>query len=72
MEATIEFLPGVLPTPFDAQERIQELRAYLGPNDPTYQLEQQHTNLKAAIKLYVDGKIDGGGASLHKGWKGCP
>jgi hypothetical protein len=60
MEATVELLPGIiLPTPFDAQKRIQELRSYLDPNDPTYQPEQQHTNVKAAIKLYEDGKIDG-------------
>jgi hypothetical protein len=31
----------------------------LDPNDPNYQPEQQHTNIKAAIKLYEDGKIDG-------------
>jgi len=60
METTIEFSPGILnPTPFDVQKRIQELRGYLDPKDPTYQPEQQHTNIKAAIKLYEDGKIDG-------------
>jgi hypothetical protein len=60
MEATIEFSPGILfPTPFDVQKRIQQLRGYLDPNDPNYQPEQQHTNIKAAIKLYEDGKIDG-------------
>ena len=59
MEATIKWLPGISPTPFDVQKRIQELRGYLDPNDPTYQPEQQHTNIKAAIKLYEDGKIDG-------------
>jgi hypothetical protein len=60
MEATIEWSPGIIsPTPFDVQKRIQELRGYLDPNDPTYQPEQQHTNIKAAIKLYEDGKIDG-------------
>jgi hypothetical protein len=45
--------------PPDIQKRIQELRGYLDPNNPTYQPEQQHTNIKAAIKLYEDGKIDG-------------
>ena len=60
MEATIEFSPVIpLPIPFDVQERLQELRSYLDPNHPDYQPEQQHTNIKAAIKLYEDGKIDG-------------
>jgi hypothetical protein len=40
MEATIEWLPGIiLPTPFDVQKRIQELRGYPDPNDPTHQPE---------------------------------
>jgi hypothetical protein len=47
------------PVPFDVQKRIQQLRSYLDPKDPNYQPEQQHTNIKAAIKLYEDGKIDG-------------
>jgi hypothetical protein len=60
MEAAIEFSPAIpLPAPFDVQKRIQELRGYLDPNSPSYQPEQQHTNIKAAIKLYEDGKIDG-------------
>ena len=60
MEATIEWLPGIiLPTTFDVQKRIQELRSYLDPNDPTYQPEQQHTNIKATVELYEDGKSDG-------------
>ena len=60
MKATIEFSPVIpLPIPFDVQERLQELRSYLDPNHPDYQPEQQHTNIKAAIKLYEDGKIDG-------------
>ena len=60
MEATIEFSPAIpLPAPFDVQKRIQELRSYLDPNNPNYQPEQQHTNIKATIKLYEDGKIDG-------------
>jgi hypothetical protein len=45
--------------PFDVQKRIQELRSYLDPNSRNYQPEQQHINIKAAIKLYEDGKIDG-------------
>jgi hypothetical protein len=60
MEAMIEFSLGILfPTPSDVQKRIQQLRSYLDPNDPNYQPEQQHTNIKAVIKLYEDGKIDG-------------
>jgi len=61
MEATIEFSPAIpIPAPpFDIQKRIQELRGYLDPKNPDYQPEQQHTNIKAAIKLYEDGKIDG-------------
>jgi hypothetical protein len=53
MESTDEFSPEVpLPEPFDVEERIQELRGYLDLNNPDYQPEQQHTNIKAAIKLY--------------------
>jgi hypothetical protein len=60
MEATIEFSPAIpIPIFVDVQKRIQELRSYLDPNNPHYQPEQQHTNIKAAIKLYEDGKIDG-------------
>jgi hypothetical protein len=60
MEATIEFAPAIpFPVPFDVQKRIQELRGYLDPNNPHYEPERQHINIKAAIKLYEDGKIDG-------------
>jgi hypothetical protein len=60
MEATIKWLPAISnPVPFDVPKRIQQLRGYLDPNDSTYQPKQQHTNIKAAIKLYEDGKIDG-------------
>jgi hypothetical protein len=61
MEATIEFSPGILipAAPLDIQKRIQELRGYLDPNNPNYHPEPQHINIKAAIKLYEDGKIDG-------------
>jgi len=60
MEATVKFAPAI-PNfkPFDVQKHIQELRGYLDPDNPDYQPEQQHTNIKAAIKLYEDGKIDG-------------
>ena len=60
METTIEFAPAIpFPRSFDVQQRIQELRGYLDPSNPDHQPEQQHTNIKAAIKLYEDGKIDG-------------
>jgi hypothetical protein len=60
MDARIELSPAMpLPQPPDIQKCIQELRGYLGPNNPNYQPEQQHTNIKAAIKLYEDGKING-------------
>jgi hypothetical protein len=73
MKATIEFSPVIpLPVPFDVQKRIQELRGYLDPNNPDYQPEQQHTNIKAAIKLYENWENRRGAACLHKGWNGCP
>jgi hypothetical protein len=60
MNATVEFsLVMPLPQPPDIQKRVQELSGYLDPNNPNYQPEQQHTNIKAAIKLYHEGKIDG-------------
>ena len=60
MEATNEFSPAIpLPVPFDVQKRIQELRSYLDPNNPDYQPKKQHINIKTAIKLYEEGKIDG-------------
>jgi len=60
MANKIEFSPAIpIPAVFDVQKRIQELRGYLDPNNPLYQPEQQHVNIKGAIKLYEDGKIDG-------------
>jgi hypothetical protein len=60
MEATIKFSPAIpIPVPFYVQKRIQELRSYLHSNNPNYQPEIQHINIKAAIKLYEEGKIDG-------------
>jgi hypothetical protein len=56
----IEFTPVVqMPHPFDIEKRIQELRSYLDPKSPDYQPENQHINIKAVIKLYEEGKIDG-------------
>ena len=60
MASKIVFAPAIpLPAVFDVQERIQQLRGYLDPNNPQYEREQQHVNIKAVIKLYEDGKIDG-------------
>jgi hypothetical protein len=60
MNATVEFSPAMpLPQPPDIQKRVQELSGYLDPNNPNYQPEQQHTNIKAAIKLYQEGKSTG-------------
>jgi hypothetical protein len=60
MEATIRFLPAIpMPVSFDVEKRIQELRGYLDPSNPQYQPEGQHVNIRAAIKLYEDGKING-------------
>jgi hypothetical protein len=61
MEATNEFSPAIpIPAaPPDIQKRIQELHSYLNPKNPDYQPEEQHVNIKAAITLYEDEKIDG-------------
>jgi hypothetical protein len=60
MANRIEFSPAILlPTVFGVQKHIQPLRGFLDPNNPQYQPEQQHINIRAAIKLYEDGKIDG-------------
>jgi hypothetical protein len=59
MANKIEFSPATpIPLVFDVQKRIQELRSYLEPNNHQFQPEQ-HANIKAAIKFYEDGKIDG-------------
>ena len=60
MPDKIEFSPAIAwPVPFDVKKRIQELRGYLDPKNPQYECEQQHVNIRAAIQLYEDGKIDG-------------
>jgi hypothetical protein len=41
----------------------------LDPNNPDSQPEQQHANIKAAIKLYKDGQIDGSQQIYIKGGK---
>jgi hypothetical protein len=59
MADEIVWLPTPLPVPLDIQERIQQLRNYLTPDHPQYEREEQHLNIRAAIKLYEDGKLDG-------------
>lgn len=51
----VKFSPAI-PTPFlyDVQKNIEQLRSYLEPNDLKYQREEQHTNIRVAIKLYED------------------
>jgi len=56
----IKFSPVCpMPAPFDVQKRLQELRSFLDPSSTNYQPEMHHINIKAAIKLYEEGKIDG-------------
>ena len=55
----IKFDPGFIPPPLDIKKRLEQLRSYLDPNDLWYQPEYQHTNIRAVIKLYEEGKIDG-------------
>lgn len=60
MAEQIKWLPAIpQPLVFNVPERIQQLRDYLDPKHPLYQPEPQHVNIKALIKLYEDGKIDG-------------
>ncbi len=47
------------PVPFDVKARIEQLRSYLDPNNSHYQRPQQHENIKAVIRLYEEGKING-------------
>lgn len=55
-----EFSPAIpIPFVFDVQARIKALQGYLDPSNPDYQPERQHVNIRAAIKLYEEGKIDG-------------
>jgi len=55
----IKFDPGRLPPPIDVKKRLEQLRGYLDPNDPWYQPEYQHINIRVIIKLYEEGLIDG-------------
>jgi hypothetical protein len=59
----IEFSPAMpIPPVFDVEARIKTLPGYLDPSNPNYQPERQHVNIRAVIKLYEEGKIDG----LHR------
>lgn len=53
------FTCGPNAVPFDVRKRVQQLHSYLDPNHPDYEPEYQHGNIKTAIKLYEEGKIDG-------------
>lgn len=56
----VEFSPATpIPRVFDIQARIKALQGYLDPSNPNYEPEWQHGNIRAAIKLYEEGKIDG-------------
>ncbi|OBT82249.1 hypothetical protein VE02_09206 [Pseudogymnoascus sp. 03VT05] len=56
----VEFSPATpIPLVIDTKARIKELQCYLDPNNPEYEPERQHVNIRAAIKLYEEGKIDG-------------
>ncbi|KFY15433.1 hypothetical protein V492_01986 [Pseudogymnoascus sp. VKM F-4246] len=56
----VEFSPAIpIPLVFDVEGRIKELQGYLDPSNPDYQPEWQHENIRAVIKLYEEGKIDG-------------
>jgi hypothetical protein len=55
----IKFSPAIpIPLVFDVEARIQQLHGYLDPNNPHYQPEQQHVNIRAAIKMHEQGEID--------------
>lgn len=56
----VEFAPAVpIPYVVDVKERIKELETFLDPTNPKYEPERQHPNIRTAIKLYQEGKIDG-------------
>lgn len=58
--APIKWLPAVpIPRAFDVKERIMQLEGYLEPTNPLYQPEPQHKNIRAAIRFYQEGKLDG-------------
>lgn len=69
-----------MPIPFNVQDRIEELRRLLDPNNPdeagvrdfdTKPLIEQRVNIEAVIKLYEDGKTDGTEKVYVKGGKAC-
>ena len=60
MPSGITFSPAT-PLPFllDVRTRINQLRAFLNPEDPWYEREAQHVNIRALIELYENGILDG-------------
>ncbi|KAI9849944.1 MAG: hypothetical protein M1837_000158 [Sclerophora amabilis] len=48
-----------LPPVFDVEGRIKRLKEYLDIANPTYQRPEQHVNIRAAIRLYENGELDG-------------
>ena len=60
MAGTPEFSPAIpIPLVFDVQARIKALQGNLDPRNPNYQPERQQENIRAVIKLYEEGTIDG-------------
>lgn len=59
MAKTTDFSHVTPPLVIDVQARIKLLRGYLDPSNSDYQPEQQHLNIRTAIQLYEEGKIDG-------------
>jgi hypothetical protein len=58
--ADIKFSPAMpMPPTFNVEEHICRLYKYLDPKDPNFQPVGQHKNIRAAIKLYQDGTLDG-------------
>ncbi|OBT82250.1 hypothetical protein VE02_09205 [Pseudogymnoascus sp. 03VT05] len=56
----IEFPPAMpIPPVFDVEARIKDLQGFLNPSNPNYQPKRQHVNIRAVIKLYEEGKLDG-------------
>lgn len=56
------FSPAIpRPLVVDIAGRIKRLQDYLDPKNPMYQPEAQHDNIRTAIRLYEEGKLDGNG-----------
>ena len=48
-----------MPIQFDRSARLDQLRGFLNPDDPRYEREGQHTNIRALIELYEEKVLDG-------------